>query len=59
MYIIIQYKHNYILGKFLLSATSNYQDCSKSSTLHSLDDLFSQPPSCLLWEESSHVAVNA
>ena len=42
--------------KFLYSAVSNPQDCSKHFT--SLTDLFNQTPSQLLWEASSHICYN-
>ena len=48
-----------INGKFLYSAVSNPPDCSKQFTLYSLADLFNQTPSQLLWEASSHAAINA
>ena len=35
-------------GKFLCSAVSNPQDCSKRFTLYSLADLFNQTPSQLI-----------
>ena len=46
-------------GKFLYSAVSKPQDCSKCFTLYSLADLFYQKPSRLLWEAFSHAAINS
>ena len=42
-------------GKFLYSAISNSQDCSKRFTLSSLAHLFNQTPSQPLWKASSHM----
>ena len=42
-------------GKFLYSAVTSSQDHSKHFTLTSLTDLFTQTPSRLLWEASSHM----
>ena len=40
-------------SKFLYSAASNPQECSKHFTLYFPTDLFNQTPSQLLWEASS------
>ena len=45
-------------GEFSYSAKSS-QDCLKRFTFYSLADLFNRTPSRLLWESSSHAAVNA
>ena len=37
----------------------NHQDCSKRCTRYSLAELFNRTPSRLLWETSSHAAINA
>ena len=42
-------------GKFLYSAVSSPQDCSKRLDFTSLADLFNQTPSQLLWEASSRM----
>ena len=47
-------KLHYKKGKFLYSAVSNPQDCSKRFTLYFPDRPF-QTPSKLLWEASSHM----
>ena len=48
-----------VKDKFLHSAVSSPQDGSRQLTLYSLADLFNRTPSQLLWEASSHAAINA
>ena len=43
---------------FLYSAVSNLQDCLRGFTLYSLAHLIDRTPSQILWEASSHIAVN-
>ena len=45
--------------KFIYSAVSNPQDCLRCLTPYFLGDLFYRTPYWLIWNASSHTAINA
>ena len=52
------FKSMFLKCEFLNSAVSNPNNCSKHFTFYSLADLFNRTWSWLLWEASSHTAIN-